>query len=394
MIRRFDQLIPSFLKKIDRNLLLNRPGIWASQIHYLVFFALIGLGFVLLHASLIPVKTWDIPDPEIGFVVLFIPCAMALAIWAWRVSLFKVEKGFGIREGGIAFRDQLIYAAGILMLAAIPFVYSNILANRIANAVDPYTFNEDLLIIEDGREYIYGQPEDVRLKLVDADIITISKKINTFRSTLQKYSDSKSLPETDQLIDYIWSRDKNIRVNIQQAMDDWWVHKSRIRRAHNQYFDFQDDEVQKALGLVFAGIFFLMMLGFATSWKTLFWSLLAGGGMIAITGLIMSFSYQVLRLTDSQTGLTLYICTFIFLLYQGYRNKNTKRANILKRISLILATVMTPFFPLFVAELTINVRSDSAAFSLLYLGMFLTLIAWNQGYYPRFVSLVASPKDN
>ena len=394
MIRIFDQIIPTFLKKIDRKLLLNHPGIWASQIHYLIFFALIGLGFVLLNALLIPVQTWDIPDPDIGFAVLFVPCAFALAIWAWRISLFKVEKGFGIRNAGIAFRDQLIYAAGILMLAALPFVYGQVLSSRIAQAVDPYTFNDDQLAIENGRKYLYGRAEDVRQKINESDPATVTKELEIFRLTLQKYSHANLLPGAGDMMAYIWDRNKTVRLEIQSAMDEWWIHKSRIRRAHNRYFSFQDDEVQKGLGLVFAGVFFFLLLGFSTSWKTLFWSMLLGGVIMAAYGLFLSITSEVLHLRDFGLVFTLYIGTFIFLLYQGYRSRNTQRANIWKRISLILATAMTPFFPLFVAEFAVSVRSDSAFFSLLYLGMFLTLIAWNQGFYPRFVSLVAAPKDN
>ena len=394
MIRKFDQLIPTFLKKIDRKLLLNRPGIWASQIHYLIFFALIGLGFVLLHASLIPIDTNNVPDPEIGFVVLFIPCVMVLAVWAWRVSLFKVEKGFGIREGGTAMRDQFIYASGILMLAAIPFVYGQILSNRIANTVDPYTFNDDQLAIENGRQYIFGRHEVVRPKIEDKGLHTIYKELELFGQTLQKYSDVSNIPSPDQMVAYISDRNHKVRSDIQYAIDDWWVHKSRIRRAHNQHFDFQDEDVQKGLGLVFAGIFFFLLLGFSTSWKTVFWSLLAGGVLLTLSTLILTIANEVLHLRDFGPIFVLYMGTLILFLYQGYRNKNTQRANIWKRISLVLATAMTPFFPLFVAESISNVRSDSAIFSLMYLGMFLTLIAWNQGFYPRFVNLVAAPKDN
>ena len=94
MLRKFDSLIPPFLKTLNKSLLLNRPGLWATKIHYVLFFALIGGGLLMLNAMVRPIDLADVPNPEVYFGLLIIPCLLALGIWAYRVSLISCRKRF------------------------------------------------------------------------------------------------------------------------------------------------------------------------------------------------------------------------------------------------------------------------------------------------------------
>ncbi|TAE53394.1 MAG: hypothetical protein EAZ89_07455, partial [Bacteroidetes bacterium] len=109
MLRRFDFLIPPFLRNLDRRLLMERPGLWATQIHYVVWFVLLGGALAVSHALLRKVSPDYVPDVDLDYGLMFIPAIIGGLFWAFRLSRFSVEKNFGQKLSPALMRDQAVY---------------------------------------------------------------------------------------------------------------------------------------------------------------------------------------------------------------------------------------------------------------------------------------------
>lgn len=87
MERKLKKFVPAFLQKIDRDWMLNRPYLWATKIHYVLFYGLIGLGLSMTFGQLQPISPSQISISTSFLIMLSIPAVLALGYWWYRLSI-------------------------------------------------------------------------------------------------------------------------------------------------------------------------------------------------------------------------------------------------------------------------------------------------------------------
>ncbi|MEM6261007.1 MAG: hypothetical protein AAGI38_00765, partial [Bacteroidota bacterium] len=150
MLRKIDLLLPGFLKRLDRYLLLNRPALWATKVHYALFFVMIGYALMGLHLAVNPIQPYDVPESGLYFGLLMIPAGLSFLWYTYQVSLFKVEKHSGQRNNAQNLRDQVVYFFIILLIAAGPIAYTGVHNSMVANKVTTSELESDLNALEIG----------------------------------------------------------------------------------------------------------------------------------------------------------------------------------------------------------------------------------------------------
>lgn len=88
-------LVPRFLKKAEQKLLLNKPGIWSTRTHLVLYY---GILFLLFLAGLCFIEPNDVRDYSttpywIGFVSIV--SVIALVVWLFYLLRFNVFKKYG-----------------------------------------------------------------------------------------------------------------------------------------------------------------------------------------------------------------------------------------------------------------------------------------------------------
>jgi hypothetical protein len=116
-------LMPGFLKSTEQKLLLNKPLIWSTRVHLVLYY---GILFNLLLAGLCFVAPMDIKGASsigywIGFVIII--AIIALTVWLIYLLRFNVFKKYGNIKPLHALVTFLLYfvSTGIIVLSV--FVY-------------------------------------------------------------------------------------------------------------------------------------------------------------------------------------------------------------------------------------------------------------------------------
>ena len=137
-MRPFRALIPDFLRKLDLDLLQNRPRLWSTRIHLHLWFLLLVNSAVFLLAWLVPVHTWKFPDPEEMWGYMVVPAVVYFAFWVYRAVLFTPEKRFGMRRPFAEVGEMAVHIVSILLIWSIPYTFALTVAYRIgAQVSDP-----------------------------------------------------------------------------------------------------------------------------------------------------------------------------------------------------------------------------------------------------------------
>lgn len=158
-----NKLIPNFLKKLDRHLLLNHRLIWETKFHFVLFYGLLAFGGYTLLGLIYPISLKSsLPDPVSVGIIAGIPAFILLCYWIYTQAQYAIESDFGRLFSGLAQWRFLIYFSSILIFIA-PATHLGFLINdRIANLVEGKELDEDvlslnignpLLLVSDGAYY-------------------------------------------------------------------------------------------------------------------------------------------------------------------------------------------------------------------------------------------------
>lgn len=117
-------LVPSFLQKIDDKLLRNKPGVWATRTHLVLYFvaALALLLFVFCYAAFFDAKQYS----SIGSWNVFISLVAFVGFVFWLIYLlrFNVFKRYGNWSAMDGIRDFTLYFVSIAAMVAVCFLPS------------------------------------------------------------------------------------------------------------------------------------------------------------------------------------------------------------------------------------------------------------------------------
>jgi hypothetical protein len=88
-------LLPGFLKKADQQLLLNKPGIWSTRVHLVLYYGLLFIAALALLCFLEPVdvRSRTTTAAWIGFVSII--SVIGLVVWIIYLLRFNVFKKYG-----------------------------------------------------------------------------------------------------------------------------------------------------------------------------------------------------------------------------------------------------------------------------------------------------------
>jgi len=172
-------IVPEAINQLDGHLLLNYPLLWASRIHYLLFF-----GFVILFLnhvifSVVPVGYDYVPDAA-GFLVYSIMSGFFLwGVWVYYQSIMNFGFLRGIMMRGHSLGITGIFLSLILILALIFLAPYWVLNRRIVSEL--VERNSDLPPIKNFTEFPYSKIEPPEYKqaayvIADSTEITFDPK--------------------------------------------------------------------------------------------------------------------------------------------------------------------------------------------------------------------------
>jgi hypothetical protein len=117
-------LVPGFLKKIYQKLLLNKPGIWSSRIHLVLYYGVLFILFLALLAFLEPRDLRDYTTTKYWMAFVCIISVIALTVWLLYLLRFNVFKKYGNIRPLHALGTFVLYfiCTGIIVL--FPYVHA------------------------------------------------------------------------------------------------------------------------------------------------------------------------------------------------------------------------------------------------------------------------------
>lgn len=134
-MRFFRALIPAPLLRLDHHLLLHYPRLWATRIHYHLWFLLLCNAAVLLLALLLPVSTHGFPDPEFLFGWMMLPALIYFAFWVYKVVLFSADKALAPPKHWTISLEFLLLWTSIALIMSLPYTLGLTVNCRIAHTV-------------------------------------------------------------------------------------------------------------------------------------------------------------------------------------------------------------------------------------------------------------------
>ncbi|MEM6261790.1 MAG: hypothetical protein AAGI38_04735 [Bacteroidota bacterium] len=434
MRRKINILIPGFLKRLDHYLLINYPALWATKVHYALFFIFIGYALMGLHLAVNPIQLHDVPEPWVYFGVLTIPAGLSFLWYAYQVSLFKVEKYSGRWNVAQSLRDQVVYFLVILLIAGGPVVYFNgqdhLIANRVTtsglesdiNALEigdfffpthkyffePLNINPAGEVVFDGayRHYYGGGYAGSGVNTITENELiefhavpkTRTKKLEIIKqyiNVLEKYSGYR-VPYTAQQVLASFESKKMLFI-----LDDLGRVKYTAYQNINRVLEAKSPFNVTDLGglilylLVFTSCIWLFLLIFQQIGLKLFLLTVVVGFLSILTvGFSIAVLGGVLMYYTDELIVTIYFALLIFFIGVGYRRRTSPRYRNWKMIALSLSVLMLPFTFLLISLVNGSVASSGGVFALILLGQGVTALLWNLTVQHRFRQLAAQPTEN
>ncbi len=150
------KLIPPFLVQWDLYLLQRMPRLWATRVHYHLWFLLLVNVLAFGLGMLLPVSTLRCPDPEELFAYMMVPAVAYFAFWVYRVVRFTVEKRFGIRRPYAEVGEFLVHLASLVLIMTIPYTVACTVTWRISVLVGDAEFDEQVELLNQQAPWFYG----------------------------------------------------------------------------------------------------------------------------------------------------------------------------------------------------------------------------------------------
>lgn len=393
-------------KQIDQYMLINHPHLWTTQLHTFIFAYMFIMAATLLIAFTFPVSTANVPDVEEHFIYPTILSGVAYLIWVYRVSLFKVNLQFGYTNAFAAFKTQMVYLLIITLLAAIPFIYVNVLSDRVKHLVNEKEFLIDLENLDSG-PFIFHLPSSQLTPFYEHKVKKVRSEvriedITTFIQTANKYGGFRGV-KAERLMEL---EDVQLQFGPQKN-----IVQSNIRRIYIVYIKelfFQDkmlywsNYVFEDLPFYWFGLlsifslFYITSIFLITSLRIFVLSVLTTIFSFFGWGLFSNFYYEQYH---DRNILFLSIATFFSLiLYGKYGNKNNLGLIVIK----IAISVSITLIPLCIWDfidssrimLMAQIYEGNPSYLLkkiIVIGIVFTWFLWNILYYPTLKKLQTIP---
>lgn len=153
-------LIPGFLKQFDGWLLKNKPDIWRTRIHYVLFYSAIVsnlLVFAFYHGF--PLTPEMLGESFVGFrIVSLVFGVFAVLFWGWELRKYSF-KGKALKQVMITL---LIYWLGAVSISSNIWMLNKSFDFKVAKLVDSKTMLNDGATILKIEEELYSFEDKMR----------------------------------------------------------------------------------------------------------------------------------------------------------------------------------------------------------------------------------------
>lgn len=416
MLRKIDSLVPAFLKDLDKHLLLNHPTLWATRVHYLLFVVLGIFGLMAFRALVPGIDVAHPPNPSLWFWLALIPTAAIFLFWGFSASLFEVERFFGhtsrIKQVGV----QVIYLGGMMVLGVVPFVLANTITYHMAHSVTDATLASDVNVLNMGDVYFPQHEADYRILpdqrfsrftywneyemgvmreealIDDFQMQSIEEQksiIAGYLDAVEKYSGYRPEGDPTQILANYQEQKLIYNYEFQEALSSVHLSLNRIATAKGNGYEFQDLDTLLGTAFTLFLAWLLFMIFIRTKGNQFLVAVLMG-----ISGLLISFilgfmMIEFFRWEEEIVIATLFFSWFVVLWGMAFVSgtSGSTQTRFWKTISLMLATAMTPFVPLFVGAAFGYFEEETS----LLLGTVFSFLVWSFVFNQRFFELQAAP---
>lgn len=427
-----EAFIPPFLKSADRWLLLNNPHIWATRIHILLFWVgLLNAGW-FLWGRFFPVNIQDIPNQDDHLFFIVITQIIAFLYWVYQMKIRGVEQAFGRVTSPTQTRDTLITLAGVTLISLMILSFqggmqlnirSLISSNQLVKDVNAMNLGQSILFPEyNGRGTMSpnhfnpletGLPLTLSLnekELSREELARIVKSISTkeeeirylkafietsnkFRMSPFAYQYAILSPKVifSQLPDS--GRNEILKTSFYEKYgeDNAYISNpvnsevvDNIRKVSQSY-----KPISRLASPTEMGVFF-----FVTGWLTLILMAfkrtnLREMAIAGIAGFCMSFTGGAMSYIIGELYHVVFYSGYLLLILFVFVKRNHPRMLMLQRAGLALLVAASPLLTLF---LLYPDNSDSIE-TVFPLGVLVAFILWFWAFNPRFMQLLAQPKN-
>ncbi|MEL7530352.1 MAG: hypothetical protein AAFN10_03550 [Bacteroidota bacterium] len=422
MFRFFQRLTPAFLKKIDHQLLVSRPGLWATRIHYLLFYWLMGAGLASIFLTLIPLRLNGISNGENSTLMLGIVSGIALIAWAVQLAHYQPWKQGESNWRLHALRDQGVYLFGLALLLCLPFGYFSMHQYRVANVISDTELHSDIrdltkaqTILENTREDLFNRNHfqsfnpyyfEVGIGIEEAREVAAASYLEK-REILKRYQalgakyGSRELAYSLDLDDLIKRFGKGVKVEREISNVRWLSSmiesnmrqisnaKNRMEREHSRH----DTDTLFILFSIWASFGLVLLLFVRSSWKTFLLSVVSGLGLFLVQSLFFGIGMATDILPQEEE-------TFVFILGLNWLilggvaflgEVKSSRQQQIRMIALSLFTVLTTIIPAITKELIVG-GPDRETILIYFISCGITFVLWNFLLQGRMLHLAVSPK--
>ena len=131
------RLSPEFLHALDRSLIIHRPRLWRTKVHYVMFFSVIAILLSLVVGATLPQGWWQRSQygwrpkshPDTYFWIFFVISGVVCLIWAFLQARERGTRPFHVRTAGV--QTTILDFVCFVAMAAPAFCVAHVLYGRL-----------------------------------------------------------------------------------------------------------------------------------------------------------------------------------------------------------------------------------------------------------------------
>lgn len=217
------KLVPAFLKRLDKYLLLHQPEIWISKIHYVVFYCLLIFVAVFGFTYILEVQKNDVPTYELAWAFLSLPLLVGLVIWIRKVVQYNPIREFPQTNIGAEYKLLMAVFIGFLMFFLIPFGSTSAGKLKVNAVISDVEYKTDSLAFE-------------RVKFLFENNITITEEddeyVITKNSRNYSFFEERLTKDKDVLIHYL---EEFKRVYFEYSKNNNYSYDPNFEKGNGEY---------------------------------------------------------------------------------------------------------------------------------------------------------------
>ncbi|MDX2282850.1 MAG: hypothetical protein NW241_01750 [Bacteroidia bacterium] len=430
MMRLLDGLTPDFLKRWDHALLIRRPGLWSTRLHYVLVYGGAFSALLLIYSLFRPLSTRSVPDMPLETTLSFLPAAAGVLIWIFFRAQFQIRNGYGQLRFADLLRDQAAVLAVLLLMGMTPLVSFRITQYRIAQLTSREEIRQDYGILNRGHVYLQGlrgtddhhtymaypegpqgyTHEEIIEMVRHAHAAERREHLEAYVAAVSKYTDDRFPFSVGTIEQQFLARiDMTSDDAIEEISDESADNLRRIASAHSDvagspsmlaYLTRISRDNFSGLVLAFTFLWLVIMTALQTPWKVLAAALLGSGALSLVSVMVYVLASEIVSFgsKEDEAATFLAFTAYGLVLFMAFRRSNSRLLNFWKTASLSAAVLATPAMVLvFFAQTEDFFRSRADEFTgplFMLLTAAAAVLAWNVFFQRRYLRLMAAPRDN